>query len=85
MTITDAMKEGAPTFEEWIDEQDFDYQRTESKVVDYVNETVDYENVESLEGWSEYLDQCGIEEESEKAAAAKKQITAVTDRRRRLE
>lgn len=74
--LSDLLQENAPTFEEWLGDQDFDYQRTESKVVDYVNGTIDYEKLDGaieeaseIEGWEAYFDQCGMKEESEKAAA----------------
>lgn len=74
--LTDALKEESPTFEEWSEDQDFEYSRVQSKVVDYVNSTLDHEKIEDeiaeaseIEGWDTFFEQCGIAEKEERDAA----------------
>ncbi len=35
------------TFDDWRAEQDFDYQRIESAVIDYVNQHIDYDELDA--------------------------------------
>lgn len=88
ITMSEVLQKDAPTFEDWLDGQDFDYQRTESKIVDYVNSVIDYETLDDalpeasdIEGWEAFFEQCGIEKESERAVAAKNHITAYVELR----
>lgn len=90
--LADTLKEDVPTFEEWASRQDFDYSRTESKIVDYVNAAVDQEKLDDtvseaseIDGWEAFFEQCGIEKESRQAGAAREQIMAIIAYRRRLE
>lgn len=85
-SLTDVVQEDAPTFEEWLSDQDFEYSRVESEVIDYVNGTIDYDELEDsvekaseIEGWEAYFEDCGIEQESDRATAAKNHIRAYVE------
>jgi len=85
-SLTDVVQEDAPTFEEWLSGQDFEYSRVESEVIDYVNGTIDYDELEDsvtqaseIEGWEAYFEDCGIEQESDRATAAKSHIRAYVE------
>jgi len=83
ISLADVVQEDAPTFEEWLNNQDFDYSRVESEVIDYVNNTINYDKLEDsvtkaseIDGWEAYFEDCGIEEESKRATAVKSHIRA---------
>ena len=73
-----ALQQDAPTFEAWLSEQEFEYTRPESEIIDYIHENIDYNeltrsftNPSEVDGWEEFFKECGIEKESERAAAKK--------------
>jgi hypothetical protein len=88
MTLTDTLNEDAPTFKQWEENQDFDYQRTESKIVDYINSTMHYgklddeiEKEASIDGWEAFFERCGIKKESARASVVREHIRAYVDAR----
>lgn len=70
------------TFDEWREAQDFEYHRTASEVVDYVNENIDYETLDQLIengetetiDWDNLYDTFDISPDSDEANAAKTHI-----------
>ena len=51
------VQEDAESFSSWADKQDFDYDRTESEVVDYLNESIDYDELDRvIRGGTRFLD-----------------------------
>lgn len=51
------VQDDAPDYDEWLATQDYDYGRTESAVVDYVNEAIDYDELDrTIVGGTRFLD-----------------------------
>lgn len=84
MRLTEAVEEDAPTFKNWINGEEFEYARPESEVIDYINETIDYTQLEefsNIDGWDEYFEESDIEKESNRAKAAKNHIRTYVEKR----
>ena len=65
-------------FDSWQDEQDFDYHRTESAVIDYINGCIDYEKLDAAIESGEEIEFDGVFDDldEEEFAAAEEHITA---------
>lgn len=85
------IKEEAPQLDEWVEGQEYEYSRTASEVVDYLNAVIDYSIVDDaleeynagtdLTGWSDMFDVCGIELDSDEASVARNHVTSYFDAR----
>lgn len=84
--ISTVAKDSIKDFSSWEENQDFDYHRMESAVIDYVNIFIDYAELEAaiedsdrpdLEGWETLFDKLGFEQDSDKSQAAKNHIESV--------
>lgn len=85
------VKEEAPPLDAWVEEQEYEYSRTASEVVDYLNAALDYSIVDDaieeynagtdLTGWGDMFEACGIETDSDEASVARTHVTSYFDAR----
>lgn len=75
--------EPAEEFSAWHKNQDFDYHRTESAVIDYINEYIDYEKLDTVveestdltvTGFENVFDEFGIPVDSNESKAVRQHI-----------
>lgn len=48
MELHEAVQKPEEEFSTWMDKQDFDYQRKQSAVMDYLNEHIDYDKLNEI-------------------------------------
>ena len=74
-------------FSDWKEQESFEYQRTESEVVDYLNDFISYDELDAIieNGetdtieWDQLFTKFDITSDSEEARFARKHITAYID------
>ena len=83
--ISTVVKDSVEDFSSWEQNHDFDYHRVESAVVDYINASIDYTELDKhidqgealeIEGWNKLFQSFDIEQDSSASNAAKKHINA---------
>jgi hypothetical protein len=84
--LSDILKDDIPTLDGWVEEEEFDYTRRESEVVDYLNTVIDYDVLDEklddydadteIAGWGDIFSNCEIEKDSDESTAATTHITS---------
>lgn len=78
-------------FADWRAEQDFDYQRIESAVIDYVNQHIDYDELDAavrdgadIGGLDTACEELGFYPDSSEAVAVKQHFRAYVTKQRKI-
>lgn len=88
MNIDEAVQKPEKDFTEWRKNQDFDYQRKQSAVMDYLNEHVDYEKLDEIvnnnegsevAGLKNVVERLGFSEDSKESSVVKNHLKVYTE------
>lgn len=91
ISVENILKDNIPQLAVWVEEQEYEYSRTASEVIDYLNTVIEYETVDDviveynngtdLVQWDAFLNECGIDEDSDEARVARNHVTSYFDAR----
>jgi len=91
ISVETILKEDIPQLDVWVEKQEYEYSRTASEVIDYLNTVIEYETVDDAVGeysngtdlvqWGAFLDKCGMEQDSDEARVARNHVTSYFDAR----
>lgn len=91
LDVTAVLKSDVPTIDEWYQSKEYEYDRVESKVVDYLNAVIDFGRLDeavtgyskgtNFTNWNELFEECSIEIDSDASTMAKIHIRSYCDAR----